>query len=814
MVGAAREEEVAAPRNVVITPTCAAAAAILPRRILFHPSLKAPLPTSSQALTLTPLNLPPPPLSSSSAAAILDDLSHHKASLHPLTPLPTMLIQQIGAGLNNLGNTCFLNAVLQCLTYTPPLAAYFKAGSHQGSCRSVGFCAMCALESHVKQALSARGRVISPNQLVKNLRCISRSFQMGRQEDSHEYMRYLIEALQKSCPLEAHANASSSSHRNFIQRIFGGRLRSQVKCTQCSHSSNTYDPFLDLSLDIVKAESLLKALARFTAIEVLDGNNKYHCSKCKTKVRAHKQFTINNAPHVLTVQFKRFSSSGGCGGKIDKRVQFDRSFNLMPFVNGGKEGGLRYSLYAVLVHSGWSTHSGHYFCFVRTATDIWHKLDDNRVSQVSEKSVLEQKAYILFYIRDSEVLPTSNGNDYGTRSERFSVPNGTSDVAKVKANGMSVHEDMKGNLHMGSNQNGNIDNNAVRSLSGFSNTIANGPGNNVPIVLNGVEVWANGNKVRAPASSTTKACNPAPAEVMGKEHSAKVEANHVFNLSNNHVGNNNDNVLNNGELQRIGNGLSTRSEEKTCTLVPPEVKSHLPNGIGVPENSCLTEKKVKRNEVFHHQISGNGSVKRICPTYVKEVDAKEDLLQRLETQADSTTNVLSKAVCDQQTVGRPMSCSALPLSSFDTTVPRWEDAEESKANTLEQQNLMAETVAHCGHVLDKWDEEYDRGKRKKLRSRKGVLQGISGVSDCLHIHKKRKKDCLFSLEHGSTVPMSNEDCHDNVFQVFAGKKAQPGFDTGRLKKPRKRQRGLCHKLFLKRHRFRQLHANRQHRRKC
>lgn len=110
----------------------------------------------------------------------------------------------------------------------------------------------------------------------------------------------------------------------------------QVKCTQCSHSSNTYDPFLDLSLDIVKAESLLKALARFTAIEVLDGNNKYHCSKCKTKVRAHKQFTINNAPHVLTVQFKRFSSSGGCGGKIDKRVQFDRSFNLMPFVNGGK----------------------------------------------------------------------------------------------------------------------------------------------------------------------------------------------------------------------------------------------------------------------------------------------------------------------------------------------------------------------------------------------------------------------------------------------------------------------------------------------
>ena len=46
-------------------------------------------------------------------------------------------ISRIGPGLANRGNTCFLNSVLQVLTYTPPLVNYILSGFHQKSCKFV-----------------------------------------------------------------------------------------------------------------------------------------------------------------------------------------------------------------------------------------------------------------------------------------------------------------------------------------------------------------------------------------------------------------------------------------------------------------------------------------------------------------------------------------------------------------------------------------------------------------------------------------------------------------------------------------------------
>lgn len=313
----------------------------------------------------------------------------------------TITFRRIGAGLQNLGNTCFLNSVLQCLTYTEPLAAYLQSGRHKISCRTAGFCSLCSIQKHVSQALESTGRILAPKDLVSNLRCISRNFRNARQEDAHEYMVNLLESMHKCClPSGVPSESPSAYEKSLVHKIFGGRLRSQVKCMQCSFCSNKFDPFLDLSLEIVKADSLYKALAHFTAKEQLDGGERqYQCQQCKQKVKALKQLTVYKAPHVLAIHLKRFGSHM-LGQKIDRKIEFGPSLDLKPFVTGPYDGELKYTLYGVLVHAGWSTHSGHYYCFVRTSSGMWYSLDDNQVVQVSERRVLEQKAYMLFYVRD------------------------------------------------------------------------------------------------------------------------------------------------------------------------------------------------------------------------------------------------------------------------------------------------------------------------------------------------------------------------------------------------------------------------------
>ncbi|XAR70632.1 Ubiquitinyl hydrolase 1 [Bertholletia excelsa] len=310
----------------------------------------------------------------------------------------------VGAGLLNLGNTCFLNAVLQCLTHTVPLVQGLRSYNHPGACESDGgFCVLCSLRDHIELSLASIGRAISPWKLVESLSSISSNFRRFQQEDAHEFLQCLLDRLESCCIYsKVKGIALSSVDENLVKQVFGGRLISKLQCCNCHHCSDTYEPLIDLSLEIENVGTVPGALQSFTRVErIEDSETKFTCEKCKEVVSLEKQLVLDQVPSVAMFHLKRFKNDGSDVEKIDKFVEFPLELDLLPYTGVHKNcnASLKYDLYAVVVHIGISATSGHYYCFIRCAPDAWYRLDDSKVTRVREDFVLSQEAYILFYAK-------------------------------------------------------------------------------------------------------------------------------------------------------------------------------------------------------------------------------------------------------------------------------------------------------------------------------------------------------------------------------------------------------------------------------
>ncbi|XP_047264049.1 ubiquitin carboxyl-terminal hydrolase 20-like [Capsicum annuum] len=286
----------------------------------------------------------------------------------------------IGAGLVNLGNTCFLNAVLQCFMHTVLLFDLLLRNTHVPCDRYADFCLICVFKELIGSSLAYDGGSLSPWKLVDNLSYFSSGFRKYQQEDAHEFLQCFLNRLESRC-------------NDIVQQVFGGRLVSKLRCYNCGHCSNTYEPLIDVILEIKDADSLHSVLESFTRVEKLDDPEiKYTCERCKVQVSIEKQLMLYNAPSVAVFHY---CAKGGQACFISEEMKYD--------------------LYAVIVHAGSTSSSGHYYSFICAEPNEWYKFDDSTISRVHEDLVLAEEAYIMFYTK-RDTLCESNASAIDTSS--------------------------------------------------------------------------------------------------------------------------------------------------------------------------------------------------------------------------------------------------------------------------------------------------------------------------------------------------------------------------------------------------------------
>jgi ubiquitin C-terminal hydrolase len=314
------------------------------------------------------------------------------------------------SGISNLGNTCFLNAILQALSSCDSFSLFLTSLRPLQSPSDAESAITKELLDFL-QSLST-GQAQSPDNLIDAL---SKKFPFfGEQHDSHEIFYVISEALSHMKKRTDNSFILSPQQENPML----GLTRTEITCERCKNKTVNLETIFDLSL--IVSRSLFESLENFEKTQILDD---FLCLKCSTdasvsfvrnnrstlfsigkeimgcrkvmnenelirrvKTKALIRTKISRFPLLLCIHCKWLIRHDGLLHKRDRKMEFPERFEVEKGV---------YQLKAVVEHAG-GGYGGHYFTY-KTFQGGWYLCSDLEVKVVALSQVLTAQAYMLFY---------------------------------------------------------------------------------------------------------------------------------------------------------------------------------------------------------------------------------------------------------------------------------------------------------------------------------------------------------------------------------------------------------------------------------
>ena len=328
-------------------------------------------------------------------------------------------------GLVNLGNTCYMNAAIQCLSHLlefhPKNTSFYKEYTNHKKVDSELIDSWMDLQvslwsndsyDPVNPKRFLRAFIVECNK--KNI--IFRNFD---QNDTEEFLNILLNFLHNSIKksmnfklcmhggTEGHIKKLVIDNHNawtkffskdysyIIDKFYSQQL-SITSCTECVYYTSNHEPLMNFQLEIPDgASTLYDCLDSYTRVSKLEVNNTWTCDKCKKSINPDRKLLLWNCPSVIIILLKRYTIAG----KNNTYIEYPLELDVNGYVVNYNKNNCEYRLSGLCIQSG-SLGGGHYYAICRNDLDgQWRVYNDTHVNVVEEDNVLKEKPYCLFYRR-------------------------------------------------------------------------------------------------------------------------------------------------------------------------------------------------------------------------------------------------------------------------------------------------------------------------------------------------------------------------------------------------------------------------------